>query len=895
MRNAATVVSMIAVVVLADRPSMAAERPLPMAQTRYGRAVVRFEARPKPWQVESLEQIRQKEQALGEAGVEARWIQVVDNVGNPLCVNPFLPCPYKQKSEAHERMLKAWVDEIHASGMAAMSWYPMAFCQAGHAEHPQWRQVCLEGSPAFPAGGDLACCPVSGYGDALIAYCKHIVGRYQLDGIWFDGSVWSPIWQSPLPVTCACEACQKRFQADTGMPFPERIDWLDPAFRRWLQWRYRVFGEFLGRLAREIRTAHPHAAVVVNHYHRPGIPWNSAVPIDRYAADIISGSEAHGPDRVDLTVRLCRAYGRSQAEVWRPLDLRKSAENSAEPLVQHALCCYVAGGYPSFGGDWFSPLMAPTAKLMAPIMRKVHPLVATSASEVAIHVSQQTETMFFGPTTQNRRTHYFVSLDAWTRGLGEAHLPPDYVYDADLSQQGLAGYRILLLPLSLALSKQQAEAVLDFTRRGGTLLLGMAAGQLDEHGRPRTINPLAEALGFRFGPTPSPMPTVEGSSILTAPENGFQTRATGLASSLTVENDQWRVVLQRQNGAGDAKPPTPGLVVRDWGKGTVAVLAVDPARIWGSQRVAEGRTQLCLTDKTAAAGRYSLRFVDHPIAPASHHPDLETALPSFGLPEFTGGVLEWDMRASPGAVAVAEVRSKAAPVHGPVVRVRYGGPIVLGPAVVCPTPKDAWFHLKLEWTFVANDEPCEATLTVTLPDGATHEAKARSGQPGFRAADWFVLFGPGSSDGTFLIDNYTVKGHCRNGTTKTIHQLDFEAHDASFCEPEKLVRFVAQRLVRPTAPRVQANAPSHVRMGVFRDGPTRLLVHLHDRRALREDWLEPVGSPVVLRIAADVESARLAITDTPLDLESQGRTCSIAVPPVGLYRVVEITLAPTQE
>ena len=61
--------------------------------------------------------------------------------------------------------------------------------------------------------------------------------------------------------------------------------------------------------------------MVINHYHRPGIPWHSAIPIDLYAADIISGSEAFDPDTLDLTMRLCRAYNRPQSEVWRMFDL----------------------------------------------------------------------------------------------------------------------------------------------------------------------------------------------------------------------------------------------------------------------------------------------------------------------------------------------------------------------------------------------------------------------------------------------------------------------------------------------------------------------------------------------------------------------------------------------
>ena len=36
----------------------------------------------------------------------------------------------------------------------------------------------------------------------------------------------------------------------------------------------------------------------------------------------------------------------------------------------------------------------------------------------------------------------------WTEGLGMAHVPPEYVYDADFTPASLARYKLLLMPLS---------------------------------------------------------------------------------------------------------------------------------------------------------------------------------------------------------------------------------------------------------------------------------------------------------------------------------------------------------------------------------------------------------------------------------------------------------------
>ena len=54
-----------------------------------------------------------------------------------------------------------------------------------------------------------------------------------------------------------------------------------------------------------------------------------------------------------------------------------------------------------------------------------------------MHVSQQTETFFFGPTQGPgwEKVRYFQALSSWTEGFGMAHVPPDYVFDADFTPE----------------------------------------------------------------------------------------------------------------------------------------------------------------------------------------------------------------------------------------------------------------------------------------------------------------------------------------------------------------------------------------------------------------------------------------------------------------------------
>ena len=860
--------------------------------TPYGRACLRIESRPKPWEVRDAAYRAARENALAKAGAEARWIQVCDNEGNPLLKNPWLPCPYSDKQTAeHEAILKQWVKEIHDAGMAAMSWYVMYACREGWKQRPDWRQVSILPWPNDHVRTHSVCFN-SGYGEALVNYCNFAIERIGLDGIWFDGAVWSEIWVKPLPLTCRCAACRAKFHKATGRDIPAAVDFADATFRRWLRWRTEQFGGFIGRIAKSIRTRHPGAAVAINHYHRPGVPWHSAIPLDRYDADIISGSEAFSPDRLDLTVRLCRAYGRPQAEVWRPFESPGSPEASAEPLLQHALICYAAGGQPSFGGSFFDPKMPPTAALMSPIMKAVQPHAGgPSLPYAALHVSQQTETFHFGRAMlgTSLRDPFFNSLLAWTTGLGKEHVPPDYIYDSDFTLPTLRRYKVVWMPLSQALSDAQAKAAIQYASGGGTAVLGVGAGELDEEAQPRGAsgNLLSEALKFRWYGVPDPMVPEAETHKLVPTQGGASIAVSGLFSRLTVTRSVGWQILYTEPGS-----PEPAVVAtRRFGKGRVVVLNVDPVRTFGSTPAAGGKTQLAVTDEQAASGKYSLKYVEHPIAPQPFHPDLENKVAVFGAPEFIGGVLTCDLRVGKGAAVSIEIRSTTSPIHGPMAHVDAQGRLHSLRGVLCQFPLDQWVKLRIAYDFAREGKPSAYELTAALPGGKTHAVRAPCRDKGYRQTDWFVVFGPGRTPSVFYLDNLRLERVRADGKRETVLFHDFEGGPAAFAEPTALVRRLAELTKQYARPPIGVEAPPSVRVGFFARGDGRILVHLHDRDALRRDWQHSVGAAVTLRTAFPVTSARLAIPGTHLSIARSplgGWHSAVRVPPIGLYQVLEL-------
>ena len=92
--------------------------------------------------------------------------------------------------------------------------------------------------------------------------------------------------------------------------------------------------------------------------------------------------------------------------------------------------------------------------------------------------------------------------DGWVKILKDSGLQFDFIaYSAVENGELLSrGYKALVLPMSVALSDREIEAIREFVRRGGTLLVDAMPGVMDEHCTFRTSRPLLDVLGINAAP-----------------------------------------------------------------------------------------------------------------------------------------------------------------------------------------------------------------------------------------------------------------------------------------------------------------------------------------------------------------------------------------------------------
>jgi hypothetical protein len=197
-------------------------------------------------------------------------------------------------------------------------------------------------------------------------------------------------------------------------------------------------------------------------------------------------------------------------------------------------------------------------------------------------------------SSESRGWSFPGNRDGWVRVLSDLGLSVDFVSSEQVESGALGGQRIFVLPLSLALSPAETEAIRRFVESGGVVIADGAAGLMDEHcvygseGRldtlfgiaappagsrgtavPRVSGPIsATDAGMRWGLSPQ---TLDG---LEAMEPGVRA-AVGEA---LLKVGSTGVVITRSVGAGRAVylnmllDSYPRLRGKNWGGGAYRTL-----------------------------------------------------------------------------------------------------------------------------------------------------------------------------------------------------------------------------------------------------------------------------------------------------------------------------------
>jgi|GEM_PF-306698 len=424
---------------------------------------------------------------------------------------------------------------IHVLAYLNMHWFAYDFADA----HPGWEQICSDGvaygrrNPLY--GGGTTLCVNGGWRDWAIEMVGEAM-KTGIDGVFLDGPVF-------FPDTCYCDACKAQFAARYGKDIPTVEDWSNPDWSSFVEFRSESLARFLADCRKAVKSVREDGVCFLNAGSWQASTWRYARSIDAVGPfEDFNGAEAFfHPGPRDHALLMWTATAKYMAAGDKPAIVFSHHALGAWhyiPLPNYEAQLGIAQTVACGANPWIAVFdyaldhsradaVEPIDEIQGFLADNEEYYTATeSCADVALLNSSQTTTYyvsdrgeFYGDFGSGKEENLVADLGGGAKqvdwksrkqtceaaldnsymgylsALTRSHIPFDVVLDSAVSREGLARYKVLILPNSACLSDAQIEGITEFARRGGAVVAEFETGAYDELGRRRAANPLLGVLG----------------------------------------------------------------------------------------------------------------------------------------------------------------------------------------------------------------------------------------------------------------------------------------------------------------------------------------------------------------------------------------------------------------
>jgi len=377
--------------------------------------------------------------------------------------------------------------------------------------HPDWFCRHKDGSPITSQGRYFSCVNSGYYKEYIPQVLREIIERYHPEG--FSDNSWKGLGRSQI---CYCENCRRRFLEDCGEELPEKVDWDDPVYRKWVRWSYGLrtenwdlFNEttkkyggedclWLGMLNADVAGSCQGFADLKALCGRSQVIFS-----DHQSREVLSGFEQNSlngmlfklaspsenveiPESMANYVRGHRAF-------------RLAANPAAETRT------WIAEGFAGGITPWFHHISGgqrdkrqfetPVPMFQWHRENEEYLYDRKNLANTAVVWSQQNHD-FYGRDQLDERCSY--PLNGFCRALSAGRIPFLPIHADDIERYS-GRIDTLILPDVAVLSDSQIDQVCRFLDSGGNLVLTGQTGARNEDGALREEKRLWDKLGLKMG------------------------------------------------------------------------------------------------------------------------------------------------------------------------------------------------------------------------------------------------------------------------------------------------------------------------------------------------------------------------------------------------------------
>lgn len=408
-------------------------------------------------------------------------------------------------------------------------------------DHPEWVQRNFDrtsynyffGTKAFwvePNDESAWLCPNSPYRHYYKTRIKRLA-QTGLDGLWLDVPLFNSIvgkWP------CSCSGCIHKFETKTGMTFPDKVDFRNAAFKRWLLWRHETLADFLLEIHETALKVNPKIRSIIEVVSTDHL-INTVEGLDAtyfdprldivWEVDAISDTTSMQDAAVldwmcmFTAFKFCSGISENRSRWAFSYGFRKDDAQ----LVMSSLLAAQCNPY-----ETRIPQMCTTTgtnfrtKMFQWIKENSNEIFNSgSSAEVCLLYSPHTRDFidghlsggFYmtemppspahrwwvkGPEMSVKNTNYISEYRGWGMVLINNYSPFDILAMNQVTENRLQQYKTLILPRAVSLSDKEISLLLLFVEKGGNLIVtGKDTASLDEKGVKKQDNPLRRLLNPR--------------------------------------------------------------------------------------------------------------------------------------------------------------------------------------------------------------------------------------------------------------------------------------------------------------------------------------------------------------------------------------------------------------
>lgn len=355
----------------------------------------------------------------------------------------------------------------------------------------------------------------SGYhrNEHAVAFVKHIISEYKIDGIWHNSIGVQGI--------CYCDRCVSAFKKDTGEAIPAS-DATPEKLDHYMLWKTDMANRHMENMKQSVKSfgADKVYTAEVFSMFEAGSRINDGIDLYmardhfdflvsvafltensehihyadlNYANTIIKFLKSMAPEKEAII--LYGGNGTSHRYIMDPVEDLKVWLWQALSAGGRFWNCSFTGAHPGATYDQRTAYHQTETYQFV----KSHELELTqqvSVANIGVYYSRATRLSFRNKSEEGDRFESFIKgIEAV---LIESHIPHDFIADDQVSSSRLSKYKVIILPNVRCLSDREVSILKDYVANGGNMVATYETSLYNENGSKRRDFALADVFGCSF-------------------------------------------------------------------------------------------------------------------------------------------------------------------------------------------------------------------------------------------------------------------------------------------------------------------------------------------------------------------------------------------------------------